>query len=62
MFYKSLERFRPAEEEGQDDGDADEDNQVVHYDEIDSSKTIHETIADVLGRTPTGLPCRYLCR
>jgi len=53
-FYKSLNRFDPGEEEDQDNDDANGDNQVVHYDEIDSSKTIDAAIEDVLKRTPTG--------
>ena len=52
-FYKSLDRFDPGEED-QDDGDTDGDNQVVHYDEVDSSKTIDAAIKDVLRCTPTG--------
>ena len=53
-FYQSLNRFNPGEEEGQDDDDTDGDNQVIHYDEVDSSKTIDAAIADVLRRTPAG--------
>ena len=52
-FYQSLSRFNPGEED-KDDDDTDEDNQVVQYDEIDSSKTIDAAIEDVLRLIPAG--------
>ena len=52
-FYKSLNRSGEGEEEDQDDdGDDNSNNEMVPYDEIDSSKTIDEAITDVLNRTP----------
>jgi hypothetical protein len=51
-FYKSLKGSDEGGEEDQDDNDNDGDNKTVHYDEIDSSKTINEAIADVIKRAP----------
>jgi hypothetical protein len=48
-FYKSLKRPDEGggdeDQENIDDGNA----KVVHYDDIDSSKTINEAISDIVG-------------
>jgi len=50
-FYKSLERSDPGEEEDQENNGYDNDRMVC-YDEIDSSKTINAEITEILRRTP----------
>jgi len=52
-FYRSLKgEDNGGEEEDDGDNSNDGDNGMVYYDEIDSSKTIDATIADVLTCTP----------
>jgi hypothetical protein len=53
-FYRSLKGEDKGEEEedNDDDNEDDSDNGVIHYDEIDSSKTIDAVIADVIKCTP----------
>ena len=57
-FYKSLKGSDQVEgkeennnEHGSDKGN-DGDNEMVYYDEIDSSKTVDATVADIIKRTP----------
>ena len=54
-FYKSLKRPDEGdrnEDEDQDDGGDSGNGEIVCYDEIDTSETIHEAIADVVKQLP----------
>jgi hypothetical protein len=51
IFFKSLKMPDEGDEEDQDDDD-DNDNGGVNCDEIDSSKTVDEAIADIIDCTP----------
>ena len=53
-FYQSLGRFDPGVEEDQDHDSTGGGDEMVYYDEIDSSKTIDAVIGDVLKQTPAG--------
>jgi len=50
-FYKSLKRGDDGDAEA-DQGDIDNDDGVVCYDEIDSSKTVNEAIQDIIESAP----------
>jgi hypothetical protein len=53
-FYKSLNGSDKGGEEEDNSGDTDNDSddEMVHYDEIDSSETIDATVADIIKRSP----------
>jgi hypothetical protein len=50
-FFESLKRIDGGEEES-DQEDISDNDEVVGYDEIDSSKTINEAIQDTIRRSP----------
>jgi hypothetical protein len=52
-FFQSLKRVDDGEEEA-DQGDGGNDDGMVCYDEIDSSKTINEAIQDIVESAPAG--------
>lgn len=56
-FYKSLQRSDEGDEDededqDQEDGDESGNGKIVCYDGVDSSKTIHEAIAEIIEQVP----------
>jgi len=54
-FYKSLQRSDEGDQDqdqDQEDGNESGNGKIVCYDGVDSSKTIHEAIADVIEQVP----------
>lgn len=55
-FYKSLKRLDEGDGDEEQEGVHDDEEKVVCYDDIDSSKTIDEAISDLIGYPSADCP------